>query len=131
MNADARKLLCAGTVLMALSTVFGAFGVHSLKSVLSADHFETFRTGVYYQFFHSLGVLAVGLIADHRPGKLIRLSGWLLCTGIVLFSGSLYILVAGAPTWVGFITPLGGMCLIVGWIMAATSLVRDRADTTH
>jgi uncharacterized membrane protein YgdD (TMEM256/DUF423 family) len=125
MNADARKLLCAGAVLMALSTMIGALGTHSLKSMLSAEHYETFRTGVQYQFFSALGVLAVGLIADRRPGKLIRLSGWLLCAGIILFSGSLYLLASGVPTWIGFVTPLGGMCLIAGWILTALSLTRN------
>ena len=129
MNDQARRLLLTGAVLMALATMAGAFGAHSLKSVLSPEKLETFRTAVYYQFFSTLGLLAIGLIADRHPGRMIHIAGTLMLVGIVLFSGSLYLLVAGAPTLLGVVTPLGGLCLIGGWLCAALAIARSPMST--
>jgi uncharacterized membrane protein YgdD (TMEM256/DUF423 family) len=124
MSRNARPLLASGAFLMALATIIGALGTHSLRTHLPPDRYEVLQTAVHYQFFHSLGLLAIGLIADRQPGRVIHLAGWLVVVGVVLFSGSLYALVAGAPKLVGVATPVGGLCLIVGWLAAGFAMYR-------
>jgi uncharacterized membrane protein YgdD (TMEM256/DUF423 family) len=77
---------------------------------------------VHYQFFHALGLLSLSVLLDPRPRPLLRAGAWLLLAGVVLFSGSLYLLLAGAPRWLGVLTPLGGVALIVGWCLAALGM---------
>ena len=126
MNRQARHLLIAGALLMALATLLGAYGTHGLRNVLDERQFETFRTAVQYQFFHALGVLAVGLIADRIVARSIVFAGWLLVLGIALFSGSLYAILGGAPSIIGIVTPVGGLCLISGWLVIAIAIIRTR-----
>jgi uncharacterized membrane protein YgdD (TMEM256/DUF423 family) len=126
MNRQARRLLVTGALLMALATLLGAFGAHSLRGTLNAGQFETFRTAVQYQFFHALGVLAIGLIVERITARSIVLAGWLLVLGVALFSGSLYAIVGGAPPFIGIVTPIGGLCLIAGWLYAAYAVAFDK-----
>jgi uncharacterized membrane protein YgdD (TMEM256/DUF423 family) len=86
------------------------------------------QTALHYQFFHSLGLLGLGLLLDRWPQNSLRLAGWLLFGGVVLFSGSLYLIIAGAPRWLGVLTPIGGLSLILAWCLTALAL---RAHTTH
>ena len=101
----------------ALAVVLGAFGAHSLKQSLSVLALQTWNTAVQYHFVHVLALLFVGLLlkVTHPllPGKV---AGVAFMLGILLFSGSLYGLALSGSTWLGPITPLGGLCLIVGWI---------------
>jgi uncharacterized membrane protein YgdD (TMEM256/DUF423 family) len=124
MTRDARRLLIAGALLIALATMVGAFGAHALKPRLPGDRYEVLQTAVHYQFFHALGLLAIGLIAEHRPGRLIHAAGALVLVGVLLFSGSLYAILAGAPSTVGIVTPVGGLCLIAGWLVTAYAIIR-------
>jgi len=124
MTRAARRLLIAGALLVALATLVGALGAHVLKPRLPVDRYEVLQTAVQYQFFHALGLLAIGLIAEYRPGRLIHAAGTLVLVGVLLFSGSLYAILAGAPSMVGAVTPLGGLCLIAGWLAAAYAIVR-------
>ena len=109
-------------ILGALSVAIGAFAAHTLKGAISDYALEIFETAVRYQFYHVFALLAAGIIYKEFPNKLIKWSGRLFIAGIILFSGSLYILSAikasGSPdyNWIGAITPIGGLCFILGWI---------------
>jgi uncharacterized membrane protein YgdD (TMEM256/DUF423 family) len=95
---------------------FGAFGAHALKNRLDDYSLGVFQTAVQYHFYHSLALLAVGVIALSQPGTaLLRSSGWLFVIGILVFSGSLYLLSVTGQRWLGAITPLGGLAFIAGW----------------
>jgi len=101
-----------------LSVVLGAFAAHGLDSVLTEQRMETFKTGVHYQFIHTLALLGLICLPDEFTQlrfKSYVAIGWLL--GIVLFSGSLYLLVATDITALGMITPLGGTAFIIGWVL--------------
>lgn len=122
MTIAARRLLVAGALLMALATIIGAFAAHALKARLSADRYEVLQTAVQYQFFQALGLLAIGLVADRYPSRVTNIAGALVFAGTLLFSGSLYLMLAGVPKFVGFITPMGGLCLIAGWLCAVYAM---------
>jgi uncharacterized membrane protein YgdD (TMEM256/DUF423 family) len=124
---DTAKLFIAlGAAAGALGVVLGAFGAHALKARLGADMLSVWQTGVQYHLWHALGIVAVGLLAFHIPGSApLKWAGWLMLAGIVLFSGSLYILAASGVRWVGAITPFGGGCFITGWLVVAYAVLRD------
>lgn len=124
MSMMARRLLMAAALLVALATVAGAFGAHALKGVLSPERMSTYQTAVQYQFFHAAGLFSLGLLANRYPHRLIHVAGALLLAGILIFSGSLYLIVAGAPSWLGAITPVGGLLMIAAWLVAALALRR-------
>ena len=117
-----KGFLKTAAILGALSVALGAFAAHTLKESISGYALEIFETAVRYQFYHVFALLAVGIIYKEFPGKMLLWSGRLFIAGIILFSGSLYVLTAikaaGQPAynWVGAITPLGGLCFILGWI---------------
>jgi uncharacterized membrane protein YgdD (TMEM256/DUF423 family) len=113
-----------------LSVCLGAFAAHGLKSHLDSYALSIWQTGVQYQMYHSLALLAVALVYLHRPGKALKLAGLAFILGALLFSGSLYALALGAPGWLGAVTPLGGLGFLLGWLalgVAAKSVaLRDR-----
>jgi uncharacterized membrane protein YgdD (TMEM256/DUF423 family) len=125
-------LLAAG-VIGATGVVFGAVGTHALGASLAARGMrDAWETGVHFQMFHALALLGLAGwmrpaptgVAAQRAARAIR--AWV--AGTLLFSGSLYALALGAPPWVGPITPLGGLCLIVGWGYAAAAAVAPRSE---
>jgi uncharacterized membrane protein YgdD (TMEM256/DUF423 family) len=122
---DARKTLAIAGALIALATILGAFGAHALKAHLSQDKLAVYETAVRYHFFHALGLLAIGVLMRSIDGELLRWSALLVLVGIILFSGSLYLLTFGAPRSLGVITPLGGLALIVGWGIFAVTMWRQ------
>lgn len=113
----AKTILMIASILLALAVALGAFGAHGLKSQLSTDMLQTFKTGVDYHFYHALGLLFIGILAVSFPSDLIKWSAILLTAGIVLFSGSLYALAISGIKWLGAITPLGGLSFIAGWVL--------------
>jgi uncharacterized membrane protein YgdD (TMEM256/DUF423 family) len=127
MQSAGRRFCLFAALLLALATVIGALSAHALKPRLSLDSYEVLQTAVHYQFFHALGLMAIGLLSDRVPVQLLRLAGWLVLIGVLLFSGSLYLLVAGAPRVLGLLTPIGGLALIAGWCMGALALTHKRA----
>jgi uncharacterized membrane protein YgdD (TMEM256/DUF423 family) len=129
-SSPAGRAQVAGSLLLALGTAIGAFAAHALKARLSADHYAVLQTAVLYQFIHALGLLALGVLAGQRPIRGLGLSMALLFAGVMLFCGSLYLLLAGAPRLIGLLTPLGGACLIVGWLLAALALWRSAGART-
>jgi uncharacterized membrane protein YgdD (TMEM256/DUF423 family) len=115
-----------GAVAAALGVALGAFGAHGLRAHLSADALAVFETGVRYQMTHALALLAVGWATTRWPGPLVEAAGWLLLAGIVLFSGSLYLMTFTGARWLGAITPLGGVAFILGWLALAAAALRAR-----
>ena len=117
-----KRFIQYAAILGALSVALGAFGAHALKKIVEADAVATFETGVRYQFYHTFALLAIGILYRRMPGKIMEWAGILFISGIVLFSGSLYLLTyLNATETVGLkgvsaITPLGGLCFIAGWI---------------
>lgn len=125
MPQSAKIFLLLGSLAMMFAVGLGAFGAHGLKDKLSADMLAVYRTGVDYHFYHALGLLALGMIAAHLPeSDLVKWSGGLMAAGIVLFSGSLYLLALTGTRWLGAITPLGGAAWIVAWALLAAALLR-------
>jgi uncharacterized membrane protein YgdD (TMEM256/DUF423 family) len=122
---DARRTLAIAGALIALATVFGAFGAHALKAHLAPDKLQVYETAVRYHFLHSLGLLAIGILLRSMDGELLRWSAVLVLAGIILFSGSLYLLTFGAPRLLGAITPVGGLVLIAGWGLFAMTVLRQ------
>jgi uncharacterized membrane protein YgdD (TMEM256/DUF423 family) len=116
---SARLILQLAALLGGLTVAIGAFGAHGLRPMLEASgRFDTFETAVRYQFYHVLALLAVGVLAVARPelrGPL-GTTAWLWLGGIVLFSGSLYVLCFTGITKLGAVAPLGGLLLIAGWV---------------
>ena len=105
----------------ALSGVgLGAFGAHGLKATLSPEMLTVYQTGVTYQMWHALGLIGIALISQQVPeSKLLNWAGWLMFIGILLFSGSLYLLAILNLKWLGMITPLGGVSFIIAWLLIA------------
>jgi len=100
-----------------LAVALGTFGAHALKERLSVEMTAIYHTSVQYHFYHALGLLAVGLIALHlSSSSWISWAGGLMLAGILLFSGSLYLLALTGVRWLGMITPLGGMAFLLAWL---------------
>jgi uncharacterized membrane protein YgdD (TMEM256/DUF423 family) len=116
----------AGSLLAGLGVVFGAFGAHALKVSLSREMLGTFETGVRYQIYHGLGLLALAWAIDRWPERRLATAAWMLLAGTVVFSGSLYLLVLTGVGWVGAITPVGGVALVGGWVLVAWRLTVNR-----
>jgi uncharacterized membrane protein YgdD (TMEM256/DUF423 family) len=127
MTAAASRFGVLAALLLALATIIGALGAHALKGRFGADQYDVLQTAVHYQFFHSVGLLGLALLLDRMPSTALGTAGWLLFAGIVLFSGSLYALIAGAPRIIGVLTPVGGLALIVSWCLVAWALIRGSA----
>jgi len=108
--------LIGGSLLSMLSVVLGAFGAHYLKNTLNDYSLSVFQTGVLYQFFHSIGILVLVLLSKSINNLNLDLSIWFFTLGIILFSGSLYLLAITGLKWLGAITPIGGMFFILGWM---------------
>lgn len=121
---SSRWILAVSGLLLALATVAGALGSHALRDQLSAHSLEIYETAVRYQFYHSLGLLGIGVMSNIKPRTLISWAGALVFAGVILFSGSLYALSFGAPGWMGAVTPVGGLALIVGWAVFAIAVLR-------
>ena len=125
-----RWFLMAGALLGALSVALGAFAAHGLRQIVTPETVAIFETGVRYQFYHVFAILAVGILYEKFPGILLRWAGNCFFFGIVLFSGSLYLLTAlknsDGPIVqkIGFITPFGGLFFIAGWILMLFAFIR-------
>lgn len=116
-----KKLLIAGSINGLLAVVLGAFGAHGLKETLSDEMMKTYQTGVQYHMYHALALVLTALIAGKLGDDEVKWAGRLFLTGIVLFSGSLYVLSISGVGWLGAITPLGGVSFIGGWFLLARS----------
>jgi uncharacterized membrane protein YgdD (TMEM256/DUF423 family) len=114
-----RTFWLLGCAFALLGVAAGAFGAHGLRARLSTEMLAVWETAARYQLFHALALLAVALAASRWPGSAWALAGWLFAAGIVVFSGSLYLLAFTGVRWLGAITPLGGACFLAGWLALA------------
>lgn len=120
-----KTFIVIGAVAMALGVILGAFGAHGLKNKLTPDLLAVYQTGVEYHLYHALGLILVGVLINQFPQVAgLHTGGWLLLAGIVIFSGSLYVLAISGIRWLGAITPIGGTAFIAGWLWIAWSLAR-------
>ena len=120
-----KKFISIGAIIGAASVILGAFGAHALKEMVTPEQLITFETGVRYQFYHAFALLAVGILYKEFPGKLLQWAGNFFIIGVILFSGSLYVLsTMPQMKWVGPVTPLGGLCFIIGWILLAMACIK-------
>ena len=120
-------ILLTAAVCLALAVAIGAFGAHGLKAHLSETMLQTWKTGVDYHFYHALGLLLIGVLSVSMPSNLLNWSAVFLFAGVVLFSGSLYILAITGIKWLGAITPLGGICFITGWLLFFMAVLKNFA----
>jgi len=114
----------AGALAALVGVALGAFGAHALSTRVEPRDLATFEIGVRYQMYHALGLLAVSWAATEWPGGLIHTAGWAFVVGILVFSGSLYLLVLTDTRWLGAVTPLGGVAFLVGWAALAWAVLR-------
>lgn len=117
--------LIVGASLAGLAVLLGAFGAHGLKSKVSPEDLAIFETGVRYHMYHALGLLLIGIIGFNVSQDVIQIPAYLISAGIIIFSGSLYLLVLTDTRWLGAITPIGGVCFIAGWILLAFNLYKS------
>lgn len=118
-----RTSLFWGAVLGGAAVAIGAFGAHALKPMLlAAEREDTFELAVRYQFYHALALLIVGLLGGHSQSKLLNYSAIFFLVGILIFSGSLYVLCMTGYSWLGAITPFGGISFLAGWILLALAI---------
>ena len=111
-----------GALFGALGVALGAFGAHGLKGRVEASSIDVWQTAASYQMWHALALIAVAWVMSQAPSTAARVSGVAFSVGVVLFSGSLYVLVLSGQKWLGAITPLGGLAFIVGWVSLAVAL---------
>lgn len=120
-----RFFAVAGALAAMSGVILGAFGAHGLRGRLTPADLEIFETGVRYHMYHALGLFAVAWAVTRWPSGATTLAGWSMIVGIAIFSGSLYLLVLTGHRWLGAITPLGGVALIVGWGALAWAALRS------
>ena len=124
-----KRFLLTGAALGALAVILGAFGAHELKQI-APDTVSTFQTGVQYQMYHAIALLAVAIIYERYSNKFIKWAGSCFITGVILFSGSLYTLTIVKATEtvglssIGIVTPLGGLFFIAGWLLLFAGVLK-------
>lgn len=114
-DASGRRWLGLGSILGFLGVGFGAFGAHALKARLSPELLTIFETGVRYQMYHALALLATAALMSRSEGRAVIVAGWSFTAGILIFSGSLYALALTGVTILGAVTPIGGLAFLIGW----------------
>ena len=126
-----RSFLIAASIFGALAVVLGAFGAHGLEKLTTDSKIlHGFQTGTQYQVYHALALLAVAILYEKFPVKAMKWAGYSFIAGIILFSGSLYLLTclkiqeSSAVKFVGPVTPLGGICFIAGWLLILAAVLR-------
>jgi len=122
-----RVFISVGALSGLLAVAAGAFGAHALRDRLSAPMLDVFQTGVSYQMYHALALVGVGILLGRfsvEGSAWLSGAGWLFLAGSVLFSGSLYLLALSGTTWLGAITPLGGVAFLLGWLAVAIGIWR-------
>lgn len=113
-----------GALFGLLGVAMGAMGAHALEARLTPDRLDTFELAARYQLYHALALLATAWATTRWSGGAAHLAGWFFVAGILLFSGSLYVLALGGPRWAAFITPFGGVSFLIGWALLAWTALR-------
>jgi len=122
--------LILGTILAGLGVALGAFGAHGLKKIVPPETVSSYQTGVQYQMYHAFALLLVGILSERLSRSLINWSGVFFVLGIILFSGSLYLLASlkamnkVGVSGIGIITPIGGLMFLAGWIFLLTAIIK-------
>ncbi|KAB2333147.1 DUF423 domain-containing protein [Cytobacillus depressus] len=120
-----KLFIILGALNALLSVALGAFGAHGLEKTVEPKYLEIWKTGVHYQMFHAVGLLVIGILLGKVPASsLLSWSGWMMFIGIILFSGSLYILTVTKISVLGAITPLGGVAFLVAWVLVIIAAVK-------
>jgi len=122
-----KTFLILGSLNTLLCIALGAFGAHGLKQILSTDMLTVYHTGVQYHFYHAFGMIVIGLLLMHFPkSRWLPISGWLMMTGIILFSFSLYVLSISGIRSLGMITPFGGVSFMSAWALVVYAIWKDK-----
>jgi uncharacterized membrane protein YgdD (TMEM256/DUF423 family) len=121
----AKTWLLIGSIMGFLSVAGGAFGAHAIKARVEPQMMEVFTTGTRYLMLHAVALLALGLLADRLSGTSLTVAGWALTAGTVIFTGSLWLLASTGTRWLGAITPIGGLTLLVGWAALGLTVFRS------
>ncbi|WGQ36537.1 DUF423 domain-containing protein [Alcaligenes faecalis] len=121
-----RTILCLGALIMAVGVGLGAFGAHALRAMVDASALATWQTAVLYQLLHGLGLLLIAALGNRLHPAWHSRSAVLMLVGVLIFSGSLYILVLSGVKWLGAITPIGGVAMILAWLCLAFAAVRGQ-----
>ncbi len=120
-----KLFLITGSVFGALGVIIGAFGAHAFKDLLeTSGRLDTFETAVKYQFYHALALILLGIIMMHQNHSFYHYAGYAFTLGIIIFSGSLYVLCLSGITKFGMITPIGGVLMIAGWAFLMLGIIR-------
>lgn len=119
-----RIIIAAGACNAFLATALGAIAAHALDGRISQHHLAVFDTGADYHMYHALGLILIGLIYKKQHDSLVKAAAWLMGTGILLFSGSLYILAVSNMAWLGMVTPFGGLCFLSAWLALVMSQLK-------
>jgi uncharacterized membrane protein YgdD (TMEM256/DUF423 family) len=120
-----KKFLCLGALSCLLGVVAGALASHALKDVIIRMNGSThFSTAADYMFYHGLALIFVALMADRHPQTVFKYVGWLFVAGSILFQGNLFMLGLAGASPLGFLTPVGGICLMAAWLLLAISVIR-------
>ncbi|MGD8234624.1 MAG: DUF423 domain-containing protein [Chromatiales bacterium] len=127
MNSQTRKLIIAGAVFGFLFVALGAFGAHGLKTLMSAEQQAWFRTGNLYLGIHAMAIIFCGILHHLFLTRSIAMSGWLFLTGILIFSGTLFLMALGGPRWLGAVTPIGGTLFLIGWGTLVYGILKSRS----
>jgi uncharacterized membrane protein YgdD (TMEM256/DUF423 family) len=120
-----KSILVITALLGALSVALGAFAAHGLKKIVEPYYLEIFDKAVRYQFYHTFAIGLCGLILLNKNELNLQTSVWLFLSGIVFFSGSLYLMTFTQMKWLGAITPIGGLCFIAGWLLMAWQIFKS------
>jgi len=112
-----KTVLSVAAISGLLAVALGAFGAHGLKAIISPEMLEVYKTGVQYQFYHTFALLAVGILMNFNQSKALKWSATLFIIGMILFSGSLYVLAISGIKALGFITPFGGVTWLAAWVL--------------
>lgn len=127
LDPFARRCIAAGAILMLAGVILGAFGTHLLEARLAPRQFSSYQTAVLYQLLHAIGLILVGLLAQATGAtRRSRWSARLMTFGIACFSGSIYLMTAGAPKWLGMVAPIGGLSFMVAWVLLAVEVLTRR-----
>ena len=124
-HSPSQRFLVLGSILAGSGVAAGAFGAHALKEILDAPMLQVFETATRYVMYHAFGLCIVSWAIDRYPGQGLEKTGWFFITGILLFSGSLYVVSLAGIRWMGAVTPIGGLAFMAGWILLGWGVWRD------
>ena len=120
-----RLVIILGALIAGSAVLFGAFGAHGLKTRISIEDLNIFETAVRYQMYHALGILIFGVMGYFLPHETLLIPAWFLIVGVIIFSGSIYLLIFTQERWLGAVTPIGGFFLVIGWILFTINIYKS------